>query len=523
MKHVNILFLLLLMSLTTLAQQRYLDEIFDDVTIIDSVPYGANITVITVADTSIGVPTLQTLDMDVYMPVGDEDDLLRPLVLIAHTGNFLPRGVNGSVQGNRQDSAVVEVAKRLARRGFVAATFTYRQGWNPISDDINVRVETLINAAYRGVQDLNTCIRFFKRNVAEGDNTFMVDTTRITAWGHGTGSYVVLAAATLDRYEDILVPKFFDSEGIPMVIQQINGDPFGLEAAPLNIVNHPGYTSDFQLSVNLGGALGDTTWIDESDPPMISFHVPRDPFAPYVYDILEVPTTGDLIVDVAGSYKTQEIAAQFGLNDVFADINWIDDITAKANERNDGLKGLYPVPRPAWPNPLTGEDEFEAGPWDWWNSAIWSQVPHTSCPMGLPLPLCNFDVISKINNPDMSAEKGRRYLDTVFAYFGPRGCVALDLGCDLTDLISSVTNLQDDEVGLKFGPNPATDYIEINSNINSPMQAIYIMSTDGKRVAQLNTIDNNRVQYRLKDLVPGMYIALIQFEHGIIAKKFAKQ
>ncbi len=524
MKQLNTLIaLLFLCSGIGWAQQRYLDEVFDDVIIMDSIDYGANITIITVADTSIGMPTLQTLDLDLYMPAGD-DEALRPLVLIAHTGNFLPRGVNGSVQGNRQDSAIVEVAKRLARRGYVAAVFEYRKGWNPISQDIEVRVSTLINAAYRGVQDLNTCVRFFKKTVAEEQNPFRVDTSKIVAWGHGTGSYVVLAAATLDKYEDILVPKFFTSGGVPMVIEQLNGDPFGVVEAPLNIPNHVAYGSEFQLAVNLGGALGDTTWVDENDPPMISFHCPKDPFAPYVYDILVVPTTGDLIVDVAGSYKTQQKAAENNLNAVFSDINWVDEITAKADERNDGLSGLYPLPRPTIPNhPLTGEDEEEGAPWDWWNEAFWSQVPHPSCPMGLPLDLCNFNVISKINNPDMSAEKGRRYLDTIFAYFGPRSCLALDLGCDLTELISSVTNLEEGEVGLRLGPNPATDFVEIQTNIDKPIKSLYIMSAQGKRLVQQENINTSKLRQDLTALASGVYVALMEFEGGFIAKQFIKQ
>ena len=44
--------------------------------------------------------------------------------------------------------------------------------------------------------------------------------------------------------------------------------------------------------------------------------VPTDPFAPYNTDFLIVPTTGDLVVEVSGSYDLQTVAQAKGLNDI---------------------------------------------------------------------------------------------------------------------------------------------------------------------------------------------------------------
>src|SRR5690606_6645115 len=152
-------------------------------------------------------------------------------------------------------------------------------------------------------------------DVEENGNTYRIDTSRIVAWGSGTGGYVSLNAAVLDSYQEILIPKFFSSnvtaEGqpIPMVIPQIHGDIYGtsyginpLNGDTLSVPNHVGYDSKFQLTVNVGGAMGDTSWLDPGDGPFISYHVPTDPNAPYKEFSLIVPTTGDQVVEVQGSY-----------------------------------------------------------------------------------------------------------------------------------------------------------------------------------------------------------------------------
>ncbi|HBE12509.1 MAG TPA: hypothetical protein DCY76_08760, partial [Flavobacteriales bacterium] len=89
------IFTLLLLSLAfgLNAQERYLDEIFDEVQVTEDVQYAANITVITALQ---GLPPMQMPQlMDVYEPVGDTLTS-RPLILLFHTGNFLPQYANGS-------------------------------------------------------------------------------------------------------------------------------------------------------------------------------------------------------------------------------------------------------------------------------------------------------------------------------------------------------------------------------------------------------------------------------------------
>ncbi|MBT8231554.1 MAG: hypothetical protein HKO66_04685, partial [Saprospiraceae bacterium] len=251
------------------AQERFLDEVFDEVEVTTDVIYGVNTTVLPVL---LGAqPAFRPLNMNLMEPVGDTFDI-RPVIILLHTGNFLPQLLNGNNNGTIEDPYIVSLGERLAKMGYLVAIADYRLGWNPIATSQQERTETLINAAYRGLQDINTCARYFRAS-ADAGNPHKADGSRITVWGVGTGGYIAYGAATLDQWFDIVLPKFIgadkDGNGTPdpMVIEPINGDPFAttLGLNPLNgdtlcLPNHVGYSSEFQLCVNMGGALGDTSW-----------------------------------------------------------------------------------------------------------------------------------------------------------------------------------------------------------------------------------------------------------------------
>jgi acetyl esterase/lipase len=170
------------------AQQRYLNDVFSSVTVTNDITYGQNKTVIS------GSPVLTDLKMDVYEPSGDTASV-RPLVLVLHTGSFLPAVMNGQPTGGRKDSAVVEMCTRFAKKGYVAAAVSYRLGWNPLSSQQEVRTGTLINAAYRGVQDAHTCVRYFNMEAVTNGNPFKIDTNNVVVGGLGTGGYLALGYA----------------------------------------------------------------------------------------------------------------------------------------------------------------------------------------------------------------------------------------------------------------------------------------------------------------------------------------
>ncbi|NRB64158.1 MAG: carboxylesterase family protein, partial [Saprospiraceae bacterium] len=434
MKHLNTLLIIIcaLACLNLSAQERYLSEVFSQVEVERNVPYASNITVLTLPVT--GQPSLEELTMDVYQPAGDSlTD--RPVVIYFHTGSFLPQYINGQITGSRNDSTVVEVCSRLAKMGYVAIAASYRQGWNPIATNQDERTSTLLNAAYRGIQDARALNRFLRKTIAEQDNPFGIDGDKICLWGQGTGGYISLGAAFLDRFDEVVLEKFIGEDATLYVDTNLVGDPYGLKPAAINIPNHVGYSSDFALAVNMGGALGDLSWLEgrDDEPVTIGFHVVRDPFAPFANGAVIVPTTGDFVVNVDGTRTVVGKANQLGVNASVDAAN--QDLTDVLNQIVNAYKNIsidfgggqvlslgednmYPF--------LT--DNLESGPWDWWSKAQLDVIiPAFNAATGENLNADTLHANGLFLNPDMSREKAVAHIDTIINYFAPRAFLAMNL------------------------------------------------------------------------------------------------
>ncbi len=514
---IILLGMLCMISSAAFAQTRYLDPVFTDVEVTQNVKYGTNISVLT------GAPMAIDLVMDVYEPEGDTL-AERPMVLFATSGNFLPRIVNGGPTGTIRDSVAVEICTRLAKMGYVAVSFYYRQGWNPISTDQNVRTSTILQAAYRGIQDARNVVRYFHADADTGGNDFRVDTSRIAIGGNGTGGYVALGAGYLNDFNEVLLPKFFNFDSTPpqpYVVEAFHGNVLGTNTTPLNLPNYVGYSSEIDFVFNLGGAMGDSSWVNAGEPPCVSFHTPLDPFAPYKTGPVIVPTTGDFVVEATGSYDVVRKANELGNNQIFIDANLQDPFTMRANELNDGYEGLFPFDRPFTPGDLPcGIPGFslalvpEGSPWDWWDEAAfiaaWDAVPGQTVP-GI-VANCN----SKTSNPDMSPTKARTYIDTVMAYLMPR--MILALGIDTSSNVSIDNALLAQQ--LQLFPNPASSSftVRITEGLNA-IRDIQVLDITGRVVISRSNLRAKETEIGLESLTPGLYFVQIRATDGAVTTR----
>lgn len=536
------------------AQTRYLNQVFDQVNVTKNVTYGVNATILFQSVFKEAVP--QQLLMDVYTPASDTETN-RPLVLYFHTGNFLPfknpdptspvqNGFNGSCGGQSNDSAAVEICTRLAKMGYVVASCTYRFGWLPTSTIPEVRRYTLINAAYRGVQDASTAIRFFRKSQDVGGNPYGIDPTKVVLFGQGTGGYVSLNTALLDDY--IKIPTATNGKFvwnpraatgnpcapdaiIPMVIPQVNGDLVGTTVGQSPITdpangcavvkidtlcypNHPGYSSDFNLAVNLGGALGDSAWVDNAlqntQPTLLSFQVPNDPFAPYTSAVLTVPGQDPplQVVEVQGSYLVQELMEAAGHQNVLlnAQDKYLDlqtnQLQAFANSPaglKDPRAGLYPFVMP--PDPNNPQLPTTSAPWEW-----------TSFPGLPPIPgvtngfSCNTNKAAAIP-----------YIDTIIRFYAPRACFALGLqGC--IDKVLSNKEPIAQNIQLTASPNPATDQVVLKAEDGNMILSVQVIDKTGRLIANAQGVDNEMYTFRRNNLPAGFYIFKVNFKEGFVTR-----
>lgn len=495
---------------------QFLQEHFDEINISYDHIYGENATVLYFPFYEEAVK--QSLLLDLYEPA--ESDTLRPLIIYFHSGNFLPFPNNLGVTGTRKDSSVVTMCKRLAKVGYVVASADYRLGWNPVATSIDERKLGLINAAYRGVQDANTCIRYFKKSVVEDGNPFGIDTSRIVLWGDDSGGYIALHAGCLDDYDKIPFAsdgKFLLGGLLPMVLEYLNGDveakQFGInipkaahlpfpEGDTLCYVNHPEYSSKFSVTVNLSGAVGDTAWIDPGQPPIISIHTPYDLTTPYKEGIVYVfipPGTYLEVVEVQGSYLISRLANELGNNDTLAppkNINSLQySVTDIANSRNDGLEGLFPV---------RGDVITDATPWVFFNC---DSIPETNCQNGLA------------TNPNMSKAKATLYMDSILAYVLPRLYTSLDLSevAECTVGINEV--IKSDNINIIAFPNPSFHEVFIATSKDFLIRSIRVYDIKGSLVDSHSDINFNYFHLPVDNLIPGQYVLKFQFDQGISARQ----
>ncbi len=470
------------------AQDRYFDKVFTDVKITSNVTYGWNHTVLGWG----GTPPLpvDSLKMDVYEPMSDTA-AMRPLIIMMHAGSFLPKGLNTLPFGNKNDSSIVEMCKQFAQRGYVAAAINYRLGWNPLGNQ-EEKASTIINAVYKALQDGKAAIRYFRKDAAT-TNMYKIDPDKVVLGGSNSGGYAALAAGALDKPGEIEYFKFLDGNGNSFVNTALWGDYDGDNGTPgFSNYNHPGYSSDPQMVLNMGGAMGDSLWQEAGEVPSVNFHGVADALTPYKTAIVIVASTGDPIIEVSGSHDVAVRATRLGNQD-WNEMTLTDAYSTKSRARSAAY-GLYPFPGPA--------NGFE--PWSWYNP----NDPNTVQPP-------NGTGYGSAANPLATKAKALMYIDTIMGYFCPRAVNVLSLPGNTNPAGSVAENTNN--VKFEMMPNPANEQFVINSNV--AIGEIEIYDITGKAVAAQNGLNQTRVVVRRGTLPNGFYLVKAKAGNQWITEK----
>lgn len=533
-------------SIVSAQWNRYIEEPFDEVTTTTDVQFGTNYNFIFGENQPLPGFALNT---DIYQPVGDTETN-RAAVVLLHTGNFLPKYLNKSPSGNNKDSAIVVSAEMFAKRGYVAFAPNYRTGWDATNVDpvtgADARRGTLISAVYRALSDVRSLVRFIRKTVAEDGNPYGVDPNKIIIYGHGSGGYISFAYGSLDRIEELedeITGKWLSTTDVVLNNNQdtifhqgelyvdtaLHGGIDGLGGS-LNLAGNPGYSSDVLACINVGGALGDSAWIEVGEPPIISFHVPDDGFAPFTQGLVIVPTTQEVVVDVVGSRWAVRKANELGNNDVLYGSSPLNDpYTARANEALSSSHMSYPsaqMPNPVEllnlnPSDYKGLFPFilpeiqypfqESSPWQWWDEQV---VVSNAAPLvgGAAEAQALYDQ-SIAGSPSMSAAFGRAYLDTIQGFLAPRlrQLLMQDVSVEENDFVNS---------NMFVYPNPANDYLVVKTNQGIRITDVEIYDITGKMVRTENGLHKLSHQINgIDQLVSGLYLVKVTTDQGLVTRK----
>ena len=542
---------LIFIGLNANAQTRYIDNMFDSVTVTSNVAYASNISILPLLQ---GLPpVMDTLLCDIYEP---KNDTLtdRPVIVLIHTGSFLPPVLNGQATGSKNDNSIVENCMRWAKKGYVAVAMTYRQGWNPSSPSQAVRTATILQAAYRGIHDTKAMVRYLRKTVAEDGNTYGIDDSKIVLGGQGTGAYLSMGYITLDTVSELFIyPKFWDTSDpdpanhVPLISPQFpipgpitygygnldgtdttyypaNFPPFNFPVDVLwNFPNNPSYSNDVSMAFNLGGTLADLDWLDGGQVPHVSFHCENDPFAAIDEGVIIVPTTGDIVIpDVIGSRVANHYNTLWGNNSGFNQAGLNDTLSQMANSYNsnwnhplnDGslvYDGLYVFDTPApdtVPNAFGEMPYHESSPWDWWDLTTYDMMfaALNGAPAGYGA------ANSLLGSPNSGSDSiPMLYLDTIHGYLNPRMYEVLGLGgsSDFNEVIEKTTQVY---------PNPAKDNINIVSYAEL-INSVDVYNLSGQKVLSKKVNNGTTTKLNTSGLSKGVYIIDVKSRISSIKKK----
>lgn len=503
---------------------RYENEVFSEVTVTNDVVYGQNYSVLS------GTLTLEDLKMDIYEPTNDTvggtfyDPNGRPVIILLHAGSFLPKGPFLPF-GDKEDSTLIEMCQQFAKRGFVAISADYRLGWNPLSSSQDGRAGSIINAVYRAMQDARGLVRFLRADAA-GANTYNIDPYRIIMGGTNSGAYVSLAVGAFNKQSEINLLKFrYSTTGESYIDQDATGGFYG-EGGYIgtNYVNYPGYSSAVQCILNLGGAIGDTSWMEADEPPSVNFHGIADPLTPFGTDIVIVSATGDPVVEVSGSRDVAYKQDALGLNADWISAAFSDNYTMAANAKTPAVEGLF------WFGDGYGQPAAANGfePWAWYDSSEVKIIDAGNPSASFPGPYTGYGSAA---NPYASRAKAETYIDSIMGYFIPRLMVTMS---NVDSTAVQTADPSDTAVTAPVGiaghflpddlmqvyPNPATsELVFALPNANYAMDRVDIFDLAGRQVMTVKPYGANFDKADVTVLDPGMYLVVVTMTNGEAVQK----
>jgi len=521
-KLITPLILCLVIGSSAQTQIRYIDEVFGSFDLTSNILYGTNLSVLGAAQgipyIPTGVGTIPALVFDFYEPTGDVE-AERPLIIFLHTGTFAPIIYNGNPTGMRQDFATQRMCESFAKRGYTVANLEYRLGWNPTAPTQAERAASLMKAVFRAIQDVKGAVRYFRDDYENNTNSYRIDTSKIVLCGQGSGGWIALAYASIDKLQEIQLPKFLDLTNpmnpIPLIDTAEIGDWNGYGGL-YNLENYAGFSNDVHMVCTMGGGLGDLSWLEAGDVPVAAVHCPTDPVAVYTTGDVSIAQIGIITTDISGSHNVLKKANALGNNNVLSNAYINDVYTTAATNASMTAEGMTdyggtvigPIEKHLFP--FLTQNPFEASPWDFWDSTTVLYI--TTQVLGLPAQQGIAAHQSALaQNPNMSIAKSMAYIDSTLGFFCPRIAIT-------TGLVASVGLDENTSSGIELYPNPTSNTLTITAK-DELIISINIYAMNGTEVYSLGEIDQNSIELNNLNLNPGIYHCTVELNSQQITKR----
>jgi hypothetical protein len=503
-KNYVLIFLLTFTWLASNSQLRYYNEVFTSWQFSKDSVYASNYEVLT------GTPVMKQLKCDIYQPPASDTATMRPLIMLLHTGSFLPKYLNTTPTGYKDDSATIEIARGFAKRGYVVCVPGYRQGWNPAASTQEARAASIMQAVYRAEQDAKAAVRYMKKNAT----LYKIDPNKVVMGGQGTGGYITLTYLYVTRNEETRYSKFIGSNNQPYIDTAALGDIDNLLSGTMSVPNNPGFSSSINMGFNLGGAIGDSSWIEATDLPVIGMHSWSDPFAPDTSGIVQVPGNGP-VIPVDGSRNICRRAQMLGLQPWDKCSFPGDAYTTAAKKNNMGISGYYRF-YIDYPAPYV----YQAAPWEWWDSATTVGVAYlTYKAIGSPdttamrkAKECHANGLA--TNQYMSKAKAIAYIDTIQNYITPRIMIALHLKGYQQFCPEGAKGINYAAVtgGMTVYPNPARSSFTIKSD--DAISGVHIYDFSGREIGTQDGAGAREININSANMPQGIYLVKVQTSRG---------
>jgi acetyl esterase/lipase len=149
----------------------------------------------------------RVLNMDISYPTNDSpSECGRPLLVVIHGGAW--------IAGDKSEINVSRIKTDFAKRGYTAASVNYRLGQFQTSSAINCNTQPFglewncfnmgdtsewYRAYYRGIQDVNSAIRYLVNN----DSIYDIDAQQIFIVGESAGGFIAMGVGYIDNASEV--------------------------------------------------------------------------------------------------------------------------------------------------------------------------------------------------------------------------------------------------------------------------------------------------------------------------------